>query len=471
VPPPVRLTRTRIRARTNPVRARKPARKKKQAYPLVPADTGRGWWPVIREPYSGAWQNNEDLSLANVSTHSIVFACITLIASDIAKVRPRMVRLTDDGIWIETDVPAFSPILRKPNRFQNRVQFYESWVISKLLWGNTYVLKQMDERGTVRAMYVLDPSRVVPLVAPDGAVYYGLRRDHLSQLSGDEEIVPASFIIHDRHNTMFHPLVGLSALYACGLAAAQGLTIQNNSSKFFANGSKPGGVLTAPGTIKQETADRIKSYVTENFASDSIGKLMVLGDGLEYKPTGMSAIDAQLIDQQRWTGETACATFHVPPYMVGIGKPPNYNNIQALNQQYYSQCLQVLMTAIELCLDEGLGLTEGEVAAKRYGVYFDIDDLLMMDTKNLIESEKQAAGIKSPNESRKRLNLPPVDGGDQPFLQEQNWPVTQLASRDTADLSKQKPPARALPPAAETVDGEVVEEDDPPAARSAQCLD
>ena len=42
-------------------------------------------------------------------------------------------------------------------------------------WGNTYVLKQRDERGVVVALYVLDPTKVTLLVAPDGAVYYQLQ--------------------------------------------------------------------------------------------------------------------------------------------------------------------------------------------------------------------------------------------------------------------------------------------------------
>lgn len=436
-------------------RRERPAQQKQ--YPLVPVDTSRGWWPVIREPYSGAWQRNEDLSVSNVTTHAIVFACVTLIASDISKLRPRLVQFTGD-IWEEIEVSAFSPVLRRPNAFQNRVQFFESWLISKLLWGNAYIFKLRDDRSVVRGLYVLDPSRVSPMVAPDGGVYYALKKDQLSTIEADLIVLPASEIIHDRHNTLFHPLVGQSAIYAAGVAAAQGLNIQANSSKFFANGSMPGGILTAPGTIKQETADRVKTYVTENFSGDSIGKLMVLGDGLKFEATGIRAIDAQLIEQLKWTGETACSAFHVPPYMVGVGQMPNYNNIQALNQQYYSQCLQVLIESIELCLDEGLGLTEGEIATKRYGVEFDIDDLLRMDTKTLAETEKLVAGIKAPNESRKRLGLKPVEGGDQPFLQEQNWPLRELAKRD------EKPSSRGLLPASasgsQPIDGEVVEDDE-----------
>jgi HK97 family phage portal protein len=100
----------------------------------------------------------------SVLSNHAAFACMTLIASDVAKLRCKLVE-QNKGIWTETDIPAFSPVLRKPNRFQNRIQFWESWILSKLTRGNTYVLKERDQRGVVVALYVLDPNRVRPLVA------------------------------------------------------------------------------------------------------------------------------------------------------------------------------------------------------------------------------------------------------------------------------------------------------------------
>jgi phage portal protein BeeE len=44
----------------------------------------------------------------------------------------------------------------------------------------------------------------------------------------------------------------------------------------------------------------------------------VLGDGLAYQAMVMTAVDAQLIEQLKWTAETICSCFHVPSYMVGV---------------------------------------------------------------------------------------------------------------------------------------------------------
>ena len=405
----------------------------KKAIPssLQSVESRGGWWPIVREPYSGAWQENAEQTVDTVLAHSAVFACVTLIASDIAKMRLKLVEQDANDIWNEVESPAFSPVLRKPNRYQNRIQFYYWWMASKLLHGNTYVLKQVDNRRIIVGLYILDPTRVRPLVAPDGSVYYELKTDNLSGLQdNDAQIVPASEIIHDVGHPLFHPLVGVSPIYACGVSAVQGIRIQNNSTQFFQNGSKPGGVLTAPGPITQETAQRIKEYWDNNFVGDNMGKVAVLGDNLSFTEMSVTASDAQLIEQLEWTGKDVCTAFRVPGYKVGIGPTPSYNNVEALDQQYYSQRLQFDIESIELVMDEGLGLAPGKVDGRRLGVEFELDDLMRMDSATLIKAEKDSAGIKKINESRKRLNLAPVTGGDTVYLQHQDYSLEALAKRD-----------------------------------------
>ncbi len=396
---------------------------------LSSVESRGGWWPVVREPFSGAWQQNQEQSVETVLAFSATFACITLICSDVSKMRLRLVEQDANTIWNEVESGAFSPFLRKPNRYQNRIQFVYWWLASKLIHGNTYALKARDARGVVRAAYILDPTRTTPKVSPDGAVYYEIKTDNLSSLQSDIT-VPASEIFHDVGYPLFHPLVGVSPIYACGLAAVQGLRIQNNSSRFFANGSKPGGVLTAPGAITPEAAQRVKAYWDENFVGDNMGKVAVLGDGLKYEAMAVTANDSQLIEQLKWTAENVCTAFHVPAYKIGIGNPPSYNNVEALDQQYYSQCLQFHIESMELCLDEGLGLSPDKVEGRRLGVEFDLEDLLRMDTATQIKAEKDAAGIKTINESRQRLNLKPMTGGDQVYLQHQDHSIEALAKRD-----------------------------------------
>jgi HK97 family phage portal protein len=393
----------------------------------------RGWFSVIREPFTGAWQRNFEERRESVLTYSAVYSCVTLIAQDVGKLPVCLVEKGSDGIWSETESAAFSPVLRKPNRFQNRIKFYEQWVVSKLLHGNTYVLLERDARQVVVAMYVLDPMRTKPLVGTDGAIYYQLSADNLAGLEGPTITVPASEIIHDTMVPFYHPLCGVSPLTACGLAATQGLSIQRNSTAFFQNGSQPSGILTAPGNIDENDAARLKAHWESKYTGANAGKVAVVGSGLKYEAMTINAVDAQLIEQLKWSAETVCSCFHVPAYMVGVGAAPLNNNAQVLREQYYAQCLQALIEAIEISLDEGLGL--GNVTGHSYGSQFDLDPLLRMDTPTQYKaiSDGIGGGFLSPNEGRRKIDLKPVPGGDTPYLQQQNYSLAALDKRDRQD--------------------------------------
>ncbi len=430
-----------------------------KAMPLQPLSGRSGWWSVIREPFMGAWQRNEEVNMDTVLTFSAVFACVTLIASDIAKLRWRLVEQDDDGIWTETTSQAFSPVLRKPNHFQTRIKFIEQWIVSKLIHGNAYILKQRDRRGVVVKMYVLDPTRVTPLVATDGSVYYELKRDDMSGLREDTFTVPASEIIHDTMVSLYHPLIGVSPIYASGLAAMQGLSIQGNSNTFFSNGSNPGGVLTAPAAISDSTAARLKAYWDTNFSGDNVGKVAVLGDGLKYEAMSVNPADAQLIEQLKWTAETVCTTFHVPAYMIGVGPPPPYANVGPLLQQYYSQCLQSLITSLELTLDEGLGIDE-RIEGKQYGVELDIDDLIWMDaeTRTKAATDSISGTVLSPDEARRKyLGMGKTPGGASVLSQQQNYSLEALAKRDEGDPFAPPPAPPQLTAGTPDEDDDVIE--------------
>jgi HK97 family phage portal protein len=414
--------------------------------PGAPVPGTGGWLSVVREPFTGAWQQNQELAAPSVLAYSAVYACTTLIAQDIGKLRVRLVAQDDDGVWAETYSPAFSPVLAKPNRYQILPKFLEQWMVSKLTHGNTYVLKERDERGVVIALYVLDPTKVKPLVTPDGAVYYELTTNSLAGLE-DTVTVPAREIIHDLMVPLYHPLVGVSPIYACGMVALQGLKIQENSTNFFANGSSPGGVLLVPGNLNQPQAEAIAAEWAAKYTGMNAGKVAILPNGITYEALSVNAADAQLIEQLKWTVEQVCACYHIPAALIDSSHQPPYANSDPLVQQYYSQCLQCLIVALELALDYGLGLVD--VPGKTYGTEFDVDDLLWMDTATKTKAATDAivGGVLSPNESRQKyFGVGPVPGGDTPYLQQQMYSMAALAERD-ADQPFSKPVAAPSPEA------------------------
>ncbi len=394
------------------------------------AGTG-GWFGIIRESFSGAFQRVVEVDAPkNILAFSAVFASVTMIANDIAKLWIKLVE-EDVNTGICTEIRkgsnAFLPILIRPNNYQTLVKFITQWIVSKLLYGNAYVLKERDKRGVVVAMYILDPQKVTPLITEDGGIYFRLAADYLAQI--DYEItVPGSEVIHDPMCVLWHPLIGVSPIFACATSATMGNKIQGNSTKFFLNMSRPSGSLTAPGTITPETAARIKKDWEDNFSGLNLGRLAVLGDGLKYEAMTIPAQDSQLIEQLKWTVEDVARCFHIPFFKLG-GAIPAGVSIEQLNLMYYNDCLQSLIESFESALNEGLSLP------KNYYTEFDLRGLLRMDTSARYESLNKAiaGGWMAPNEARASENMLPVKGGDSPMIQQQNYSLEALAKRDSKE--------------------------------------
>lgn len=402
-----------------------------------------GWHSVLKESFGGAWQSGITTdSPKNILAFSAVFASITVIASDIAKMRVNMIDEDANGITTRIRNSKTLTMLRKPNGYQNRIKFIEQWIVSKLLYGNAYVLLIRDGERNITGLHVLDATRVTPLLTEQGDVYYQIGVNHISGLQMPLT-VPASEVIHDTMVCLWHPLIGVSPIYACGVSATMGNRIQANSTNFFGNMSRPSGMLTAPGTIDSETAQRLKTYWEENFQGEGIGKLAVMGDGLKYEAMTIPANEAQLIEQLRWTVEDVARCFKIPLYKIGGEKPGG--NIEQMNQTYYQDCLQSIIESLELSLDIGLGMPPGRK------IEMNLDDLLRMDQSALIKAEAEGVkgGIKAPNESRARMNLKPLEGGDTAYLQQQNYSLEALSKRDAKEDPFSTAPAPAEPTAPE----------------------
>lgn len=403
-----------------------PFNRKQKSLTSLGSGHNYGWGSLVREPFTTAWQQNEELQTDQVRSFFAIYACLTLISGDISKMAAEVKRVDSDGVW-KTVYNGIHNLLKKPNRYQNSVQFRQWWVTSKLAKGNTYVLKQRGAGGRIEALYILDPECVMPLIADDGSVYYQLNTNELAGITETQLVVPASEIIHDRYQPQFHPLIGVSPIYAAALAGAMGKKIQQDSHRFFANGASPGGILTAPGSISKATADTLKAEWDKNYSGENAGRVAVVGDGLKFEAMRAKSTDSQLVEQLRLSADIVASCFHVPTYKISMNTAPN--KPQEANLAYYSDCLQVLIEEMEACLDDGLEVPDGMM------IELDTDDLLRMDKAAFIDMLAKAVSgsVMTPNAAMLELNQSPVTGGDTIYMQQQNYSLEALSKRDAQD--------------------------------------
>jgi HK97 family phage portal protein len=394
---------------------------------MTPID--HGWHRLIHEPFAGAWQRNMEVTRHDFTCYPTLYACISRIAEDIAKCPFVLKRKTEDGIWVEVESPAYSPVLRKPNHYQTAQQFRLSWILSKLTQGNAYILKQRDERDVVVKLYVLDPYRVMPLVSSTGDVFYELQTDDLNLLrenGGTNIVVPARDIIHDREVTIHHPLIGVPPLCAAHWPAVKNLKLLRNQAEFFGNGATPGGILSVPGSPDQEIVERLARQWQQNFSGSNAGKVAVIADSMKYDPLKASNADSQLVEQMKYSDEQICQAFGMPPFKIGLGQVPAGWKSDDVNIEYHSSALSSRIEHMENLLDDGLRIQ------RPFGVELDIYPLWRMDQGKMaeVESTLVSSKIKKPNDGRKVFDLPPADGGDELWGQHQDYPLGVLATRN-----------------------------------------
>lgn len=390
----------------------------------------QGWQSLVSEPFSGAWQKGSAERLDSGLNYPTLYACISRIVHDIGKLPYRLMQQDADGIWHAVSKKKTYAVLTRPNHYQTPQQFRELWILSKLVQGNAYIIKARDTRGRVIALYVLDPARVMPLVSETGDVYYRLYADDLNLISGgDELVVPASEIIHDRCVCLYHPLIGVPPLAAAWWPGIKNMRILRSSAEFFGNGAQPSGILAAPGAISDVTAKRLSEYWNKNFSGSNAGKVAVVGDGLKFEALAARSVDAQMVEQLRYSDEQICQPFGIPPFKVCIGSVPAGMKVDDINQLYYADALQTHIESMEALLDDGLYVSD------QMGIELDLSPLLRMDPSKQADVETKLVGgsIKSPNEGRKAFNLRPSAGGDAIYLQQQNYSLAALAQRDATN--------------------------------------
>lgn len=404
----------------------------------------RGGWRTIFEPFTGAWQRNMEERHGTILCYPTLYACLNRISQDIGKL-PFLLKIEDEnGIWKTIENPAYSPVLRKPNNYQTAQQFRESWILSKLIHGNAYILKGRDARGVVVRLYVLDPCRVMPLVSDSGDIYYQINYPTAENLlpanyPGEQMTIPAREIIHDRLNTFHHHLIGVPPLCAAHYPALKNFKILKNSTEFFANAAQPGGILTAPAGMSDTDAQAVKAFWDTNYGGDNRGKIAVLGADMKFTSFAFNSADSQLVEQMQYSDRQICQPFGIPPYIVGVGEIPAGLKVDDVTNTYYSLALQAHIEAMEYLLDEGLGV------ARPMGVELDLRPLLRMDMAKQAEVVTKLIGgmAITPDEGRSELGYGPTPGGDTIWAQQQDFPLGTLRDRLPPDQKPEPPPAPA----------------------------
>lgn len=367
-------------------------------------------------PTSGAMVN-QSVTFDNAMQISAVWSCVRLISETIASLPLNFYDVSDGTRTVNNDSDLAKLLLRRPNRYQNRIEFFECVTMQLVIDGNAYCLIERDSTGRVVSITPLMSAQMQVQLDPNGELIYTYNKG-----SAIIAYSPKS-IWHIK--LMGNGVIGLSPLAharnAIGIAIANEKRVSNQAN----NGFKPAGVLMIDKLLKPEQRTQIR----EQFADLALGDgdpLRVLEAGMKYQQISMNPKDVQLLESRRFQLEDICRFFGVPSVLVNdmSGTSVLGSGIHQVVQGFYKLTLRPYLERYEASIKHRF-FTNDEYSG--VDVEFDFRALLRGDDEARYKTygEGVRGGIMTPNEARAFEGMKPMDGGDKLYMQQQMMPIDE----------------------------------------------
>lgn len=397
-----------------------------------PASWPIGWWQQaldVRQP-SYSWTAN-----------AAVEACVSAITQTVAMLPVAHWRETAGGTAERVTTSAAARVLRRPNSYQTKADFFLNLTRRELLHGNGYAVAVRNDRFEVDELHIIGRDSIQPIIEDESReIYYRVGGQAFGIV--DDFIAPARDVLHLRQHTTYDPLRGETPLTAAALAIDGGNAIAAHHAAFFRNMARPSGVLQTDATITAAQMIELRARWEEQAAKMNAGGTPILTSGLKWEPISVSGVDAAIIEAYKLSIEDIARVFRIPLAVIGSMAGATFNNTETLLRFWLASGLGFFLEHIELALDRLFGLRPNEWIA------FDVEQgLLRADLKTRMEALRNGviAGILSPNEARAREGLGPVEYGDEPRVQMQVVPLSYNAEPPAAP-DPAAVPAIAPPP-------------------------
>ena len=368
---------------------------------------------------------NEDSALKL----SAVWACVRLIAETIGGLPINAYKLMPDGTRVLDNEHQLAQLFKnKPNRYQNRVEFFETMTMQLCLHGNAYAHIQRGTGGKVVSLLPLMAEQMEVNLLTDGSVVYRYNSGANLAVYAPESIWHLKL--------MSNGIVGLSPLSYARNSVGIGIASDDRVKALASNGFKPTGILTIDKLLKPEQREQIRNQFAD-LASGSGDPLRVLEAGMAYQQISMNPKDVQLLETRRFQIEDIARFFGVPSVLINDTSASTTwgSGIEQIVQGFYKLGLRPYLERYEASIHNSL-LSAAD--RRNYEFEFDFGALLRGDELTRFQSYKEAinAGFKTINECRQTEGLYPIEGGDRAYLQAQMTPITDLGAPPATDTAQ-----------------------------------
>ena len=253
-------------------------------------------------------------------------SAINLISTSIAKLSKHVVL---DGKRLEGHT--IERLLKNPNPFMDGYTLMQQAEKKRLNEGNAYILIDRDNQGYANNLWLINRDVI-------------FKKDGFYQvtINGSQRVINPNDIIHIKTNQMdLENFKGIG--YSTILRRQIGLWLaaQTYQATYFANGSKPNGIISLNTELNEDMRNKVRSAWEENHTKENKNKVAIMPKGMEFKETSLSNFnDLQMKDTFNELTKQVASVLNVSPYMIGHdGTSNTYSNIESQNIQFLQQTL------------------------------------------------------------------------------------------------------------------------------------
>ena len=379
---------------------------------VTKSDSGipaQGFLPSLGGVRSATGLNISQATALSIST---VYACATIRAKDVARCRPRLMRVnTARSEKPVTDHPV-AKLFQRPNWIQTWTEFARQMHVAYLLRGNAYAVILRDGKGNPTALIPINPDGVTVLEAADGSLFYQVTRFGLFQMAVLRDLpmaIPEEDVFHLRGFT-FNMLVGLSLISLARDSLGVAMGLEQQAARFMANGARPSGVLQTDKKLSEDAAKRLRDqWESLRAGIQNAGKTAILEEGLKWEQMQLSSVDLEFIGQREFSIADVARWFDMPLYKLGVKGEMARIKFDDADQAYVNTTIMPDLDTWEEKFSQKFGLDEE-------GLIADFDERRLLRAAEATRTNNQRlkimSGISTQNECRAENGDPALPGGD-----------------------------------------------------------
>lgn len=349
------------------------------------------------------------VNYSSAMRHQDVYTCVRIKSEALGQLPTKLYRKDGDGNTQEImSGREYDIFTQKPNSYMTWQEFKEMYITSIELLGNFYAEVKRNRYGNVyEVLPFKHQNNVFVGMDVNGQVYYTYTTN-----DGKGKITKVTYsandIMHIKLNSD-NGYLGLSPIKQTARTIGSAIAGEDHSSALFENGARPSGVLETDESFgdDEEAVSRLRKQWNEiHSGPGNSGKVAVLEYGMKFNSIQMSAVDAQLIEQRKYSREQISSIFRVPSHMLNDPSGMKYNSIEHNNTAFFRDALMPLVTKLEFAIS--LMLPDNH--------YIKLDERVFVrgdrETQVKTVKEELTAGLISVNEGRELLGHDHIDGGD-----------------------------------------------------------